>query len=294
MTTPTRIVSVLSGAALSLGLVLGAAPAAHAGGGHGKAEFRHQSSGSGARAEWSQGRSQSDPDGDSNGGKDKPGFRGGFDEDRDGNNGCGNDADREDDNNGNCGRIKDRSEAEVQAVRDWWAFKVRLFKERAPEVRAAWLAAVERCRDEAGMDDDDDPIDTEVEAVVVAKECKCDEAEEIVSTAGVVPPAVTTVDAEVVVTPAPTVETPAPAAETPPAEVAGTVETAAAADPATTTTTAPPTTSTTVPTEVLGISETAPDTLARTGAGLGFLALAAGLCLGAGRLLHVLKGRLDA
>ena len=51
-----------------------------------------------------QGRSHSDPDGMSNGGPDKPGCLGGFDADKDGNNGCGNDADREDDNNGNCGR----------------------------------------------------------------------------------------------------------------------------------------------------------------------------------------------
>src|SRR4051812_38960447 len=54
-----------------------------------------------------QGRSFSDPDGDSNGGADKPGTdcTGGVDlTDRDGNNGCGNDADREDDNNGHCGR----------------------------------------------------------------------------------------------------------------------------------------------------------------------------------------------
>ena len=43
-------------------------------------------------------------DGDTNGGVDKPGCTGGVDAtDRDGNNGCGNDADREDDNNGNCG-----------------------------------------------------------------------------------------------------------------------------------------------------------------------------------------------
>ena len=50
-----------------------------------------------------QGRSLSDPDGDTNGGADKPGCTGGVDaSDRDGNNGCGNDADREDDNNGNC------------------------------------------------------------------------------------------------------------------------------------------------------------------------------------------------
>jgi hypothetical protein len=56
-----------------------------------------------------QGRSPSDPDGMTNGGRDKPGSRGGFSDDRDGNNGCGNDDDREDDNNGNCGRKKFRA-----------------------------------------------------------------------------------------------------------------------------------------------------------------------------------------
>jgi hypothetical protein len=50
-----------------------------------------------------QGQSTSDPDGMSNGGADKPGGDGGFDADKDGNNGCGNDDDFEDDNNGNCG-----------------------------------------------------------------------------------------------------------------------------------------------------------------------------------------------
>jgi hypothetical protein len=58
-----------------------------------------------------QGRSSSDPDGMTNGGRDKPGFRGGFSADRDGNNGCGNDDDREDDNNGNCGRREVRAAA---------------------------------------------------------------------------------------------------------------------------------------------------------------------------------------
>jgi hypothetical protein len=51
-----------------------------------------------------QGHSPSDPDGMGNGGMDKPGEDGGFDDDKDGNNGCGNDADREDDNNGWCGK----------------------------------------------------------------------------------------------------------------------------------------------------------------------------------------------
>ena len=50
-----------------------------------------------------QGYAPSDPDWNGNGGLDKPGQTGGFSDDRDGNNGCGNDDDREDDNNGRCG-----------------------------------------------------------------------------------------------------------------------------------------------------------------------------------------------
>lgn len=51
-----------------------------------------------------QGHAPSDPDWTGNGGLDKPGETGGFNDDRDGNNGCGNDSDREDDNNGWCGK----------------------------------------------------------------------------------------------------------------------------------------------------------------------------------------------
>ncbi len=51
-----------------------------------------------------QGHAPSDPDFTGNGGVDKPGRSGGFSADKDGNNGCGNDDDREDDNNGWCGR----------------------------------------------------------------------------------------------------------------------------------------------------------------------------------------------
>lgn len=50
-----------------------------------------------------QGHSPSDPDFTGNGGLDKPGQSGGFSDDKDGNNGCGNDDDAEDDNNGWCG-----------------------------------------------------------------------------------------------------------------------------------------------------------------------------------------------
>ena len=69
---------------------------AHPSGQEGKGETEAGSSGT-------QGRSDSDPDGMENGGADKPGCYGGYDDDRDGNNGCGNDTDFEDDNNGNCG-----------------------------------------------------------------------------------------------------------------------------------------------------------------------------------------------
>jgi hypothetical protein len=57
-----------------------------------------------AAVSFPQGVSPSNPDADGNGGIDKPGHKGGFDADRDGNNGCGNDSDREDDNNGWCGK----------------------------------------------------------------------------------------------------------------------------------------------------------------------------------------------
>ncbi|MDP2671350.1 MAG: hypothetical protein Q8P13_02695 [bacterium] len=58
---------------------------------------------------WNQGKAQSDPDDNGKGpdrsnlGFDKPGYSGGINDDRDGNNGCGNDSDREDDNEGWCG-----------------------------------------------------------------------------------------------------------------------------------------------------------------------------------------------
>jgi len=54
-----------------------------------------------------QGKAASDPDDTANRGPDKPEQAGGFDDDKDGNNGCGNDDDFEDDNNGNCrGRVQ--------------------------------------------------------------------------------------------------------------------------------------------------------------------------------------------
>ena len=63
-----------------------------------------------APVSYPQGHAPSDPDFNGNGGIDKPGQTGGFSADRDGNNGCGNDDDREDDNNGWCGRRPEVSE----------------------------------------------------------------------------------------------------------------------------------------------------------------------------------------
>ncbi len=69
-----------------------------------------------------QGKSSSDPDGMANGGADKPDevladgqVQGGFDDDHDGNNGCGNDDDFEDDNNGWCGKPEE-AEATTEPV----------------------------------------------------------------------------------------------------------------------------------------------------------------------------------
>jgi len=109
-----RIGATGAGALLALGLFAGPSAGAAGSDKQSKAESKAE------RSEkvtcfndegHTQGRSLSDPDGMSNGGADKPGCtrEGGdppwnADTDNDGNNGCGNDLDREDDNNGNCRR----------------------------------------------------------------------------------------------------------------------------------------------------------------------------------------------
>ena len=231
MTATAKFASLLSGAALALGLVLGAAPAAHAGSDHGDGAGNRVSAESRAdvdTTDWPQGKSLSDPDGDSNGGWDKPGFDGGSGDDQDGNNGCGNDIDREDDNNGNCG--PEEAESEVSGNAD---------------------DAVEPCGDDSG----------------------CPEADGSVSAAGTMTETGTQFTA---------------GADTagPGTSVAGATEVA----PADTGTITPGT-------QVLEISESAPDTLARggalgalalTGIALGALALTGGLSLGGGRLARLI------
>ena len=64
----------------------------------------------GNRTQGPQGTNIGDCD-DPDGAADKPGGSGGFDDDRDWNNGCGNDADLEDDNNGMCGGPTGRHDA---------------------------------------------------------------------------------------------------------------------------------------------------------------------------------------
>ena len=110
----TRIASAGAGALLALG-ILAATPAGASDDHQSKSEHARNSAHVTCLSDdgKTQGRSQSDPDGMSNGGTDKPGCDGNF-ADADGNNGCGNDADREDDNNGHCGvkPVQARGEAD--------------------------------------------------------------------------------------------------------------------------------------------------------------------------------------
>lgn len=166
-----------------------------------------------------QGRSPSDPDGETNGGADKPGCTGGVDPgDRDGNNGCGNDADREDDNNGNCGGENGQGS--------------ELSDNEPPEGQVAGS--------EPDLGNDGDAtVDTETDGTDVTVQGAGLESESA---------------------------TPAPEAA-----------------PAAQTTTPEP------ETQVLGETLTAPDTLPRTGAAVGGLALLGGLLVGGGRLMVLIR-----
>jgi len=164
-----------------------------------------------------QGRSLSDPDGDENGGADKPGCTRvtpwDEDTDNDGNNGCGNDADREDDNNGNCGGENAQGPGNEPG-------------------------------DEQDGDDVTDNTGTDGGDVSVQGAGLQSEAE-VADTTTADTAAVTAADDT---TPAAQTTTPEPE------------------------------------TKVLGVTLTAPDTLPRTGAGVGGLALLGGLLVGGGRL----------
>ena len=218
--TIVRIGATGAGALLALGLLAG--PSAGAAGSD-KADKDEQSAKVACfNAEGNtQGRSLSDPDGMENGGADKPGCTHvgarALDDDQDGNNGCGNDADREDDNNGNCGGENAQGPSNDEA-------------------------------EEAGDDDTKvKPEKVDADVTVQAAGSVSAAAVPAVDASTTTPDAATTVSASGDTAPA--------AAE-----------------------------STTPGTQVLGVTLSAPDTLARTGAGVGGLALLGGLLLGGGRL----------
>jgi hypothetical protein len=273
MKASARIAGVLSSAVFGFGLIAGLAPLAHADGGQ-----RHESGVSGFQradvdtSDWPQGKSLSDPDG---GLWDKPGHEGGEDDDRDGNNGCGNDTDRSDDNNGHCGRQAAGAEVggdaddagddcAVEAEDDDaddagnHGAEVKSAATAHDDDQGATVSAVAKAHEPAQADDADDADDSD-----------CPGTDDGASAAG------TTTKLETA------------AGVTPGATVLGATEVASTDTTTTTATTTPGT-------EVMGISETAPSTLARTGAGVGALALAGALCLGGGRLTALFRRRLGS
>jgi hypothetical protein len=225
-----RVGATGAGALLALGLLAGPSAAKGSAKAHGAANAQASNKVTCFQPEGkTQGRSLSDPDGDTNGGADKPGCTGGVDpDDRDGNNGCGNDADREDDNNGNCGGGNGEV-ADDEPPQD------------------------EGPGDEPGLEEDGEDVTagTETDGDDVTVEGAGLESESA--------------------TPA------AEAADTTPTDVAA-VTALDDTTPAAQTTTPEP------ETQVLGETLTAPDTLPRTGAAVGGLALLGGLLVGGGRL----------
>lgn len=229
-----------------------------------------------------QGRSQSDPDGRSNGGTDKPGCTGALDADRDGNNGCGNDADREDDNNGHCGGkglagLERCLAADADAEAGDEDVHARIdFRGGDP--------LAERASRNTGIKVD---LDVPLDVVRCGADALAARAATAAST-GTLTDA--TVDASVGASALPggatgsTAVTPGTAGS-----ATGTTATASTTAPGANHASTRATTSTTGGTEVLGQSLTRPGALARTGAGAGGLA-ALGLGLsGSGRLLALAR-----
>jgi hypothetical protein len=227
--TIARIGATAAGALLALGLFAG--PSAGADGPDKQTKSEQSNKVTCFQPEGkTQGRSLSDPDGDTNGGADKPSpaCTGGVDlTDRDGNNGCGNDIDREDDNNGKCGGQNDQGPSNEPQ------------QGQGPGNQPAQPAGGNNVTVNA------ETVDAEVKVQAAGSESESGTLAADASSA-------TTAAA-------PTTESAAgdttPAAET-----------------------------TTPDTQVLGETLSAPDTLARTGAGIGGLALLGGLLVGGGRL----------
>jgi hypothetical protein len=243
--TIVRIGVAGAGALLALGLFAAQPAGADPSGGHG---VTHGSDTTCFTAGGPQGKSHSDPDGMSNGGADKPGCPGGFDADQDGNNGCGNDADREDDNNGHCGRTGDK-------------------EKDVAEPTTSTTTTTTTTTGTVTPDDGTVAPDTEVD------DCQIDpkEATGCDDTAGTA--------AGIRTTGTGTLVSGAAAGTSAPGTTADIAATGAGTDSAPAATAAEP------QTQVLGQTlEQGPSALARTGAGVGGMALLGGLLCGSGRL----------
>jgi hypothetical protein len=246
-----------------------------------------------------QGRSYSDPDGGSNGGIDKPGCTGGVNADRDGNNGCGNDTDREDDNNGRCGgqkaSQKDRARdakgekdkpAKVEAVKAE-RLEDEPSRDHEAKVKDAKAEGDQKTRCERKDDDTDttpSTVGTDVSAAASAKNCSCPKNPDDADVSGTVAGA----KVETVASETDTSVLAANAALVPAGLDSTATMTAASTTVSGGGSTSPAgveaDTETTPQTSVLGETLTRPSALARTGAGLGGLALLGGLLCGGGRL----------
>jgi hypothetical protein len=283
--TITRIGATGAGALLAVGLFAAPPAGANGSGGHGQ---DHRSAACFTATDHTQGRSHSDPDGTSNGGADKPGCTGGVDANRDGNNGCGNDTDREDDNNGHCGQqtaqqADDHDDASQAGDTNAEAEAARAGKTRCQgHDRATTTTTPTTATPTTATTAATAPgATTVVLGAGSARSCSCAKdstatvgaANVKLQAAGAVPAAASLVAAPSSTTTTTTTTTAAAL----PATVSAAGSASPAAVEATTATTAPGT-------QVLGETLSRPSALARTGAGVGALAILGGLLLGGGRL----------
>jgi hypothetical protein len=246
-TTIARIGALGAGAVLAVGLFATAPAGANGSSGHG---VNREDSTCFTATGHTQGRSHSDPDGMSNGGADKPGCPGGSGVDQDGNNGCGNDADREDDNNGNCGRQKTT--------------------ESGPGVTAPSTSTTTTSSSSSTTTTTGGPAVT-VAPTAELSDCQVDPKE--------------ATDCPASAQAAGTGARLSVAAATPATGAAAAGSTGAAGTTAATNADTGATTTTTAPaTEVLGEQISRPSALARTGAGVGAMALLGVVLCGGGRL----------
>jgi hypothetical protein len=279
--TIVRIGATGAGALLAVGLLAVPPAGAKGSGQEGKSEKTERAGKAPAASKVSaacfdtsgktQGRSFSDPDGMSNGGADKPGCNGGVNDDRDGNNGCGNDTDREDDNNGRCGGPKPEQAERVKAAK----------AERDNRAKEAEVDSEADRKHRCERKDGDTTTPTDVAAAGSANDCSCpknpDAADTSVTAAGAKVETVAAVtDTNVLAANASLV----PAAQDATTTNTDTATTAGTTNPAGVEADAV----TTPQTEVLGETLSRPSALARTGAGIGGLALLGGLLCGGGRL----------